>query len=1072
MSFTTEEVQAAVDRLVNTSIRRPYGALGNRQLDLPFADYQNAAACVFLLAPRAPFYVLYLASLQVNAAIRTEALLVDQLLAAVSSLGRQVFPVTDLSPLANAGAALEDLGAAALARKSSFGDVGRVPAFQRFKQNVDAFLQKAGSNVKLNGELVQTPQQARGDLPQLLRSLKEAHLDLVDRVGRLAEGMEDYGRVNLPSLVAAGVIARAREVLAGHFKELSALSPEQRLEKMRQVVLELCASKAAVKTFSSFNGPSSYLSVTGVGMLFADTTHPATPAVVVPDAVGPFGIYAGRNLIDLFVDVPYPLLPKYSGVSSNILPLGTTSALITIVGADFVAAGVTVGDVVYMNSGTNDKARWLVSQVLAPTQIQVTVLSTAATDAAASLDIYRAPTASLPLARSLVPELKGTLDEPYAITVDNQVIELQTSDTVLTMAIFVTFTLGTFNADEIAAQINAALTGLGMNLQAAGYFGTKQFGDYVNISVLGANAARFTLLSGTPSTYGLQVGDMVAWPNGATFTRWTITALGMTWVDTTSASTILGPVNNVYVEMGKNRRVRFFCPDAAAALELRTKITTVNHPAAAGALDTLGFFPGTYMQARLTTAKEVARNVNGLTTTVFASTTFEGLLESQARTEPLAPSKIIFSKWRTIGDITDVTGVGPYFVTMLTQDAFLTSAGVDIGDIVVLRTGGSAGLFFTITDIEGGTITAQGASAPNLDAGIRLEVGPNFTASYGMVINVPSGQNNGDFYVEAQQPIPIEVLVQQSLPVSAAFNQPIDLGACALGYERVAFSSLSRTTASYVFVREPSALLTTAKTAEGFMSTSWFKLPEVPQALEPGDLLELYRDQYNVPTVSHVIDELDSPLLLLQVSPELSPELLSYGFAEATAVPFARLRAGKVINFGAFRDKLIAWLGVFPMTAYFTNLNRLIAPLLINRNPTAVQINDARIALLGLAGILTLAGATAAHSSQVFTLEDILRTYNVDPVATVDTLIRSYAERGLDRAVDLLLTARFTDFFNLTMDGASYTGDLMQKARAVAQQDLPVSRVDRAEATVAQNVQTSSSPDFEYDHTDAESGEE
>lgn len=73
MSFTTEEVQAAVERLVSTTIRRPYGALGNRQLDLLFADYQNAAACVFLLASRAPFYVLFLAALWVGAAIKTHA---------------------------------------------------------------------------------------------------------------------------------------------------------------------------------------------------------------------------------------------------------------------------------------------------------------------------------------------------------------------------------------------------------------------------------------------------------------------------------------------------------------------------------------------------------------------------------------------------------------------------------------------------------------------------------------------------------------------------------------------------------------------------------------------------------------------------------------------------------------------------------------------------------------------------------------------------------------------------------------------------------------------------------------
>lgn len=1070
MSFTTEEVQTAVERLVSTTIRRPYGALGDRQLDLPFADYQNAAACVFLLAPRAPFYVLYLASLRVGDALAAEAKLVDQLLTTVSSLGRQVFPVTDLSPLSNARAALEDLGAASLARKSPFGDVGRVPAYQRFRQNVDAFLQKAGSNVKLNGELVQTPQQARASLPSLVRSLKEAHVELVDRVGRLAEGMENYQGVNLPSLVAASVIARAREVLTGHVDDLSALSPEQRLTKMRQVVIELCASKATVKTFSSFTGPTSYLSVTGVGTLFSDASHLTTPAVAVADVPGPYGIYSGRNVVDLFLDVPYPLTPKYGGTTTNILPLGDTGALITIIGADFVTAGVTVGDVIYLNSGANDKKRWLVSTVVGSTQLQATVPSTALVDVAADLEVYQAPNVSLTLAKSLVPELLGTIDEPYEIlTGENEDISFETADTTQTLIANISFGLGTYNADEIASAINGVLSGLGMNLQAAGYFGLKKFGNYVNISVLGPNDARFTFLSGTPAALGLVVGDLIAWPSGITVTRWTITAIGMTWVDATSTSFILGPVNNIYVEMGASRRVRLFCPDAASALALRTKITAVNDPTTLGALNTFGFFPGSYMQARPSTAKEVASNANALTTKALASAVFEAVLECRARTEPLSVTKIVFFRWQGTGDITQVTGSGPYDVTITATDL---SSEIIVGDVVVLRSGSSGGSFFSIVAINEGEIIAQGSTSPALEVGLSLEIGPNLSALYGMVVNVPVGPNNGDYYIEGPAPIPLEVLLQQSLPVSASLGQSIDLGVCSLGVERVAFASLSKTTGSYVFVREPFALLTSVKTAEGFMTTSWFKPPELPQALEAGDLLELYRDQYNVPTSSHVIDEIEPELRLLQVTPELSPELLTYSFSEATVPPFARLRAGKVIDFDAFKVKLVAWLGVFPVTSYFRDLDRLIAPLLVNKNPTAVQINDVRNKLLGLAGILTVAGATAAHSSEGFTLETILGTYSVDPVATVDTILRSYSERGLDRALDLLLAARFTDFFSLTMDGASYTGNLLEKARLVAQQDLPVSRVDRDSALVAQNVQTSASPDFEYDHSDAESGEE
>lgn len=54
MILSADEVQAAVERLVRTTIRQPYGAIGNRQLELPFADYQNAAASVFLQPLQGP----------------------------------------------------------------------------------------------------------------------------------------------------------------------------------------------------------------------------------------------------------------------------------------------------------------------------------------------------------------------------------------------------------------------------------------------------------------------------------------------------------------------------------------------------------------------------------------------------------------------------------------------------------------------------------------------------------------------------------------------------------------------------------------------------------------------------------------------------------------------------------------------------------------------------------------------------------------------------------------------------------------------------------------------------------
>lgn len=1072
MGFTTDEVQQVVQQLVSTTIRQPYGALGTRQLDVPFADYQNAAAAVFLLSPRAPFYVLSLATKRLMDAVTSEANIVQQLLEAVQALSNKTFPITDLTGLANAGAALTNLNNASSARTSSFGDLSKVPAYQQFINSTNAFLQSAGSNVKLNGQLVQTPQQARAAIPGLVSQLKAAHTALDQEVRQLAQGMDNYNGVNLPSLVATSVISNAQGLLANQLAALSALTPDARLEMIRQVVIEICASQAAVKTFSSFSGPTPYLTVDGTGSLFADATHPAVPAVAVCDGLSPFASYSGHSLVDVWVDVAYPLLPKFQGTASQILPIAGGAYLF----GTNIGAGVIPTDVVYVDTGThNVGTRWVVVQVINPGQLSISGPVAAVSETNIDVSIYKAPTQSFNLPNSVIPNLLGGIDETYVIVAaQNQVLILETIDTV-TNQNTVTFPPGTFNADDIANLINLSLVGFGMNLAAAAYFGTKKFGDYVNISVLGPNSARFTFLMGTPSQFNLKVGDMVAWPTtpGAqTFSRWTITALGVTWVDTTSSTFILAPSNNVYVEMGSNRRVRIFTPNAALALSLRTKVVIKDDPTAAGAIQTLGFFPGAYMQATPTTAATIAGVINGQTSAFVAGTQNNVVLATTARTEPLSVYKIVFSKWQGLGSVTNVTGTGPYVVTIVAVDP---ANDVSIGDIIVLRSGSTANLFFTITavDFTTGTITATGSSSPGLDSNINVEVGPTVTAHYGMMISVPGGANSGNYYVDVQQPIPIEVNVQTNLPIPVSNGQPVSLGIVTLGNEEVTMTSLTKTMASYIFVREPVAVLTANKLVQGFVQTPYFQLPELPQALEAGDMVEIYLTGYATPDATFNIDEIDSTLLVLTVDPDMTPQppyFTSYTFSETTAVPFARLRAGKVVNWQAFENQLNTWLGVFPVSPYFTALNALINPLLVNRTPTAVQINDARNKLLGLAGLLTIAGAQAAHSDPEFALETILDSYSVDPVASVDTLFNAFAERGLDRSLDLLLVAQFQEFFSLTTDTGSYTGNLLAAAAAVAQNDIPVNPNNNPQQLNSRLTQVAQSPDYEYDTSDGNTG--
>jgi hypothetical protein len=275
--YTPEEIQASVERLLRGSIRRPVDTLGVRRTDISFSDIQEAAAGVFLLYPMAPFYVAFLGAQRLGDAIVTESALLQRILEAIDAAGRRVLPAPDVSSLFNAKAALEELETAAAARDRAFKDIARVPAFQRFNANAQAFLEGPASSVRQGGDIVQTPEEARRALPALIQRLKDAHAALVARVAALANALVDYESVNLPALVARGVISRSRAVLADHASTLDALPQAERPEKMRAVALDVLASRAVVRTFGSLGGATSALALSGIAAPYADAAHPARP---------------------------------------------------------------------------------------------------------------------------------------------------------------------------------------------------------------------------------------------------------------------------------------------------------------------------------------------------------------------------------------------------------------------------------------------------------------------------------------------------------------------------------------------------------------------------------------------------------------------------------------------------------------------------------------------------------------------------------------------------------------------------------------------------------------------------
>jgi hypothetical protein len=335
MSYTPDEIQEAVEKLVNGSIRRPLDTLGVRRTDVTFSDVQEAAAGVFILKPLAPFYAVLHGSKRLLESTRAVAVLVSNLMAQVGAVGRRVLPVADVEALFNARAALQQLEVAV--SKQAPKDITKLPAFQRFALNVQDFLVREGSKVKSGGSVVPTPQEARLVIPSLVRELTTAHQELVTSAALLADAIEDYNRVNLPSLVAKGVVSRAREVLSTHADELEGMLPEERLSKVRAVVLDLLAAKSVVQKFGSSGGLTTFVTLSGNGLPFADASHLATPASKMADLGAPYAIYSGTDILEVAIDddladsviaLNYSLIATMNGLRAEVVEPGGTGFII------------------------------------------------------------------------------------------------------------------------------------------------------------------------------------------------------------------------------------------------------------------------------------------------------------------------------------------------------------------------------------------------------------------------------------------------------------------------------------------------------------------------------------------------------------------------------------------------------------------------------------------------------------------------------------------------------------------------------------------------------------------------
>jgi hypothetical protein len=1063
--------------------------------------------------------------------VASEALILSRILEAVGSLGRLVLPLEDLSALFNAQAALQALQTAVVTGAPS--DITKLPQYQRFTSNVDTFLGGPASAVKQNGAIVPTPQEARASIPSLMGQLVEAHAGLVSSSELLAGSIDDFTKVNLASLVASAIISKAQATLGQHAADLSKLSADQRLETIRQPVLDLLAAKATIRTFGSSTGPTPFFSIRGSGNPFSDADHLATSAVLQGTKSPPYNVQVAVNdTLQFTVDggVPFNVrLPQsfYASISGSIVEQAPAEGGPVdgyLIGNGTNPTGLPTGTTIPNNNQIHLKIRTNISSsdITIPLTLSVDAIPAFAPFIQGTVDITAVSIPSVEGTTITIQFDGGTVDSiTFTGLVDyhdistqiNAVITggishsnpltgspayLKISDTTVGGTITLGgsalgplgFTAGTTSgaaipvvrrtAQQICSDINTWLSGIGIT-QVIGepyFFPTAHFEGKMDVTPgIGSSATFDVTVPAAGSVQPVLIGDILLITAGPNTDIWDVTAVNSSSEIVASARTVTPSSETARsVSVGpRDRGVRIRAIDPLTVDQEWNLTLLGDTTPALGADTTLGLPPGMSVQCQPLLPSDVTGAINQQTRKLVASTVLVNGIATQVVTDPTNPFHVTCERISGVGALA-YTPSSPNRI-VVTGTLGLLSAGVTVGDVVVLPGQGSSVWHVTVVTDTGFTATDVTSTA-TAGAQVAFLIGPVLAISEWKTLQITTGPNRGNYLVAAQGASPLDILLKSRTPIPHYADQLTLQGVpqlAGLGSEVVTFASLDRTTTSSIVLNGTGATLFVASApASAAGTTPYFFIPKPTSGgtPTPGDLLEFFATTYAEATSIHVLETVDgvSLGLVLGVTPDVSVSPSSWAF-DPQPPPYGALRHGHVADFDSFRAEISAWLSAtVNQPLYFQALNRVINPLLANKNPTAAEIGDATSSLLALAQKLTISEAQALGMPTGLTLESILKSYSVDSVSAVDTLIKTYIQKGADRAIDTLLSGQFSSFFSLTADSSSYAGTMQAAMRAVAQNDLPVRRMNRVDAVQSRLVGAAESPDYEYDTSDTESG--
>ena len=323
-----EELNAAIDQILTVDETAPIDPLGVPDSADTFRKVMEIVTSLLSADPWSIFYIVYLAKNHVNQDLDQALEYIRDILQALDEVGAASTPVTGLSLLEDASAAL-----ATMDTVIGSSAVLSTTALSMYTQAVDSFVDKSitpnvraatGSGSPSTYEIVRPPAEARTAIENSLESLIELHPNLVGAVRQLQLAVTEFKDLDL---AATAIRTAIRRVWITHhaLKETYAEDTEyEAVGRSREAFLALTAGKTVLRDLSEARDPlspklasSSADTVRAVAYSPADS---AFPGEVVSFMSGPYPLVSGSaDQIKLAID---------GGADQTITLAGATQARI------------------------------------------------------------------------------------------------------------------------------------------------------------------------------------------------------------------------------------------------------------------------------------------------------------------------------------------------------------------------------------------------------------------------------------------------------------------------------------------------------------------------------------------------------------------------------------------------------------------------------------------------------------------------------------------------------------------------------------------------------------------------